>query len=117
LSDETHGSAEPNEQGPSASPIAFPPLGFPAIYADNVSSLSHGGHVIKYYLSRTDPSLAGQTRAAQYTPVMLVVMPIDGFVRTALFFEKSLNILVSEGHIKQEEINAVRSAARSASEE
>ena len=90
-------------------PMQFPPIRFPTIYADNVLNLSHAAHVIKFYFARIDPSFTGgSTAAVQHTAVAQVVMPIDGFVRTALFFEQAMTSMISDNIISQAEVDAIR---------
>ena len=94
------------------SPVQFPPLGFPLIYADDVANLSKAEHVIKFYITRDDPSILGQTRVAQRAPTAQIVMPVDGFIRAVLFLNHSLNVMVSENLITQAEIDRIRSNVR-----
>src|SRR5258708_1468987 len=93
-------------------PAQFPPMGFPTIYADDVGNLSKAESVVKFYFVRNDPTFSGMSLAAQRTPILQAVMPIEGFVRTVLFFEEAMKTMLSEKLITQETIDAIRANAR-----
>ncbi len=70
----------------------------PTIYADGVGNLARGPGVVKFYLVRFDPNLAGNSGNLQ-TVAGQVVMSQPGFVATALFFQKQLTEMVDRGEI------------------
>ena len=117
--DERDASAgkEMSDESETPSPSAeFPPPNFPTVYADGVMNVAHGSQVVKFYLSRFDPSFNVSNSASQNTPIAQVIMPLYSFIDTAVFFEQALNAMVAEGLITQEYVDALRGTARSISD-
>ena len=87
----------------------YPGPHFPVIYADGVSSASNSGQTVKFYLARFDPDMLAESEAKQHIFAQ-VVLPISGFVGTAVFFERYLEKLLQQGSVTQEQVDAVRNA-------
>ena len=66
------------------SATGLPPSGTPVAFADGVTNLAHSNSIVKFYLYRTDPTV-DNSGPAENRIVGQIVMPIDGFVRTAIF--------------------------------
>jgi hypothetical protein len=90
-----------------------PPTQFPSsptvevVFADYVWSLTNSPAVVKYYLARFDPSFSGDGRV-QPTPVVQIVMPMDGFISMVAFFEAQLKILVAAGVVSEARLAQAR---------
>jgi hypothetical protein len=67
-----------------------PPPGIPVAFADGVSNFAQSKFVVKFYLFRTDPDVAGGG-PSQNNIVTQVVMPIEGFVRSAIYLIEGWN--------------------------
>lgn len=93
-----------NVEGPSNQ---FPGQFFPTVFADTVLNLSNNPSVVKFYLARIDPSFTDTSNFRQ-EPVAQVVMPIEAFATTAVFFENALKRLVELGAISNEKVQAIR---------
>ncbi|CAN7485794.1 hypothetical protein [Bosea sp. LjRoot237] len=89
----------------------YPTPFLPVIFSDGVESMSHSQNNAKFYLSRLDPDIAANG-GSQIATVCQIVMPLPGFVGAALFFEQRLELLVTEGKITHEEIEAQRRQMR-----
>jgi hypothetical protein len=87
----------------------YPPPNFPLLFADNVSNFAYGQSLIRLFFVRNDPSFNVGTDQARSQPIAQLVMPIDGFVATALFFEHVLSLLVSENVLSQARVDELRS--------
>jgi hypothetical protein len=87
--------------------LDFPPVNFPTIFADGVQNLAHSPTVVKFYLMRFDPAFKDSNRS-QLTPVIQVVMPVDSFAQTALFFQRALENLIHQNIISQLQIEEIR---------
>ena len=96
-----------SDERPWAAPPAF---SVPMVYADNVLNVSVADHVVKMYLIKDDPSPSAPDTVAQRTPTAELIMPIDGFIRAAIFFELTLNEMVSRGLFRREEVDNLRKA-------
>jgi hypothetical protein len=85
----------------------FPPLTLPTIFCDGIANLAPSGHVIKFYLFRSDPD---QTGKPKYKNQILaqVIMPITAFIHSGLFFEKGLKQFVEQGTISQELVDNIK---------
>jgi hypothetical protein len=86
----------------------FPPPGTAVAFADGVSSMAHGTSVVKFYLFRTDPDVAG-SGSSQNNIVGQIVMPVDGFVLSAVFLYKSIELLISKQLISQLRVDEIKS--------
>ena len=85
----------------------FPAPQFPTEFADGVMSLVYSPTVIKFFLSRFEPSFAGDGRS-QMQAFAQVVMPMDGFASMVMFFEAYLRVLVQAGHITEARLGELR---------
>src|SRR5260370_39903302 len=86
----------------------FPPPNFPTVFADSVLSMANSPSVVKFYLARVEPSLAGDGRA-QMQAFAQVIMPIDGFAMMFVFFEAQLRLLVQNGIVTEQRLAELRS--------
>jgi hypothetical protein len=87
----------------------------PVVYADNVLNVSVAEHVVKIYLVRDDPSPTAPDLVVQRAPIAELIMPIDGFIRASVFFEITLNEMVSRGLFQKEEVDRLRNAVMASS--
>jgi hypothetical protein len=92
----------------------FPTANFPTVFADGVLSLAPGPGIVKYYLYRVDPNMFGRGGMAA-NPSLQVVMPLSGFVEMAVFFEKQISDLISQGQISREAVDQLREEGLGAS--
>lgn len=101
------------DEGAPQPPVGpqFPAPTLPAVFIDGVASLLYNQQVVKFYLSRLDPSLTGQG-APKMTEVAQVVMPLSGFVMTAIFFEDMLGRMVEAGLVQQKDVDQLREQAK-----
>lgn len=93
---------------PELEPAVYAPL-VPVLYADGIANLSPGNQVVKLHLVRYDNPVYGDGDA-RIEAVAQVVLPIEGFVNTLIFFERVLTSLVEDGHVKQELVDRLRNA-------
>jgi hypothetical protein len=102
--------AKPASSG--ASDIIFatghPPPGTAVAFADGVTNFAHSKSIVKFYLYRTDPSVDA-SGPYENNIVAQIVMPLDGFVRTALFLNRGIELLVSKGAMSQADVDQLRS--------
>ncbi len=85
----------------------FPAPQFPTVFADAVSSLANSPNIVKFFLSRFEPSFTGDGRS-QLQPFEQVIMPIDGFASMLVFFEAHLKVMVSQGYITEARLTELR---------
>lgn len=85
----------------------YPSTGFPVVFADNTTNAVWGQGVVKWYMTRSEPPMimSGPTKEQAFAQI---VMPFDGFVRTALFFGQILENLISDGLVKKERVEEIR---------
>ena len=90
-------------------PGDYPSHNFPTVFADGVTNIANGPAVVKFFLSRSEPSFTstGQSRMQAFAQV---VMPMDGFVATFSFFEAAIKRYLSQGIISEERLNQFREA-------
>jgi hypothetical protein len=81
----------------------IPPADVHTVYADGIANIAPGDHVIRFYLFRTDPDISGAP-SYQNRAVTQVIMPLDSFIVTAAFMNKSLDTLVEQGIISRERL-------------
>jgi hypothetical protein len=86
----------------------LPPPGTPVAFADGVTNLAHSNNVVKFYLYRTDPDVSN-AGPAKNNIVGQIVMPIDGFIRTLLFLNTGIDMLVANGAITTTELDKIKS--------
>lgn len=96
-----------DQRADGARPV-YPPPNFPLLFADNVSNFAYGQSLVRLYLVRNDPSFNEGTVEARSQPIVQLVMPIEGFVATALFFDHVLSTMVAENVINQARIDELR---------
>jgi hypothetical protein len=82
----------------------------PALFADGAQSIANSREVVKVYFGRldSDPTIVGPPTVV---PFLQIVMPVSGFVDTALFFERRLKVMIDEGTISAESVDALRNSA------
>jgi len=79
---------------------------FPLVYADNVLNVAPGEDTVKFYLSRIEPNfMVTETYRNQ------AVMPLGGFVSTALFFGDVLKQMLETGLITQDYLDNLHKTA------
>jgi hypothetical protein len=96
--DATAGQAQPGE---------YPPPNFPTVFADGVQSLINSPAIVKFFLARFEPTFVGDGRS-QLQSFAQVIMPIDGFAMTAVFFEAQLRLLIQNGYITETRVAELR---------
>ena len=79
-----NGTAQPSAPEPIRD--EFPSPTMPTIFADGVTSSAPGAQVVKFFRARIEPHLRAENRTV-IQPIVQVVMPLGGFLRTAFFFE------------------------------
>lgn len=94
---------------PTPMPGTFPDRTFPTIFADTVWSLTRYPGVVKFFLTRSDPSYSGDS-SSQINHVAQVVMPFTGFVAMTAFFEVTVKNMVASGEVTQEIVDHWRAA-------
>jgi hypothetical protein len=87
----------------------FPGHGFPTVFADGVMSMAHSPTMVKFFLHRFDPDFASSGES-QVQPIAQVVMPMEGFVATYAFFERSVKAFIERGVVSQERVDEFRNA-------
>ena len=85
----------------------FPPPQFPTVFADGVSTLVNSQTVVKFFLSRFEPSFKGDGRS-QLQAFAQVVMPMDGFATMFVFFEAQLKTMIKAGYVSEERLAELR---------
>ncbi len=85
----------------------YPPANLPLLYADGFANAAPQGGVMKIYLFRNDAELTG---LAQTKPQLFaqLVLPLQGFVQAALFFNWALDHLIRENQIDKALVDTVR---------
>lgn len=84
----------------------FPQANFPVAYADGVVSASRGPHHVKIYLYRADPHPFARGPVNQI-PIAQIVMPLDGFADTAIFFARTVKRLAADGKLTQKSLDDI----------
>lgn len=84
-------------------------IGFPTVFADGVASVAPSNEVIKFYLSRLEPHFFAK-EPVKNQPVAQVIMPISGFVNTAVFFQRVLESLKASGVVSDSQIEDAKNA-------
>jgi hypothetical protein len=85
----------------------FPPPTLPTVYVDAVANLQNSAGLARFYFTRLDPNITG-AGSSRVTPVAQVIMPLPGFVATALFFKDQLDQMVKSGLVPQAMIEQLR---------
>jgi len=89
----------------------YPPSTLPQIYSEGVTGFIPGPEVIKFYLYRLLPKVHGRQKHT-LRPAAEVAMALSVFVKTVVFFDRTLEILISRGYLTQEQIDSARKADR-----
>lgn len=85
----------------------YPNVHFPTVFADGVASVSNSASVVKFYLYRQDPSFNADGTSTP-TSMAQVIMPMEGFAATALFFERRLKNYIEAGFITEKRLAEMR---------
>jgi hypothetical protein len=96
-------------------PNDFPSPEFPTIFADNAGSLVNSASIVKFFLSRFDPSYQGDGRFQQQA-VAQVIMPVEGFGFMFVFFEAQIRAMINRGFITEAQLAQWRSVFQSPGE-
>jgi hypothetical protein len=96
-----------DDTGPQNPSSEFPPPHFPTVFADAVSNIANSPTVVKFFLSRFEPSFtsSGAQRSQAFAQV---IMSMEGFAATFTFFEAAINRYISQGLISEERLNQFR---------
>src|SRR5580704_11518230 len=86
----------------------YPAPSFPTVFADGVSNIAYGPVIVKFFLTRLEPSITVINAPVKPQPFAQVVMPLDGFLSTFVFFENLVENLVRQGTVSQEKLNNLR---------
>ncbi len=81
----------------------------PVIFSDGVTNFANSEAVVKFYLSRLDPATDGKSDAAQKVAAQ-VIMSMQSFLNTFLFFERMLDVLTSQGYFDADSIKKLRAS-------
>jgi hypothetical protein len=94
----------------------YPVKDLPVIFADFVPATGRQAGAVKFYLMRNDPSISGDST---FNPQLVaqVIMPVVGFVTTAVFFENELENMITAGELKAEMVEELRATYRKRREE
>jgi len=96
-----------SQQAAANSNALYPDV--PVIFSDGVTSLANSEAVVKFYLSRLDPATDGKSDAAQKVAAQ-VIMTMQSFLNTFLFFERMLDVLTSQGYFDADAIKKLRAS-------
>lgn len=88
----------------------FPGSNFATVYVDGITSLVPGPQVVKLYMGRLEPSLKAEAKS-RTTPVIQLIMPTDGFLQTAAFFEVLVQRMKREKTVTDEQLAAAKKFA------
>jgi hypothetical protein len=85
----------------------YPEEAFTTVFVDGVTSINNSTEMVKFYMGRLDASFDGDGPIKSRN-VVQVVMPMTGFVATALFFEKILAGYLDRGLVSKEDVAEIR---------
>ena len=85
----------------------YPPLEFPVIFADGISSMAHGNGHVKIYLMRTNPSMYG-SGSSNTQPFAQLVMLSKAFISAAVFMSRHMQEMLKSGAISQADMTLRR---------
>jgi hypothetical protein len=90
-------------------PVAagVPPPTVPTVFADGIANIAPSGHVVKFYLFRSDPDAAGQPQYKNQV-VAQIAMSTIGFLHMAAFFERAVKHYTESGTFSREMVQAMR---------
>jgi len=80
------------------------PSTIPLLYADGVLNLFNNKDVVKFYLTRSSPSVQSMVQEAS-SAIAQIVMPMRSFIETVAFFQVSAREMIERGVFSQEELN------------
>jgi hypothetical protein len=86
----------------------YPPYNIPTIFADGIATMAYGHSMVRLYLARHDPSLRPHDVSAKTQPFAQVVMPLNGFAETAVFFGSVLSRLVRDRLLSEDLLTDLR---------
>jgi hypothetical protein len=84
--------------------------GVPSIFCDGVVNVAPSSQEAKFYLYRTDrdtDTSHTQELAHKNQIIAQIIMPLDAYIQTTLFFNRVLNALVDNGMVSQERIDHI----------
>jgi hypothetical protein len=82
--------------------------GVPSIFCDGVVNVAPSGQEVKCYLYRTDrDAVGGQVHESvnRNQIIAQIIMPLDAYIQTTLFFNRVLNALIDNGTVSQEHVD------------
>jgi hypothetical protein len=85
-------------------PSGHPSMDVPTLFCDGIVNLAPSAQVARFYLFRTDPDTAGQ-QSSQNQVIAQIVMPLEAFVVTSVFFSRALQQMIASGLVAQEHVN------------
>jgi len=99
----------PGQTGPYEQVGDYPAPDFPTVFADGVMSTAWGRGLVKMYLYRTDPQFQARP-GSRDNPIEQIIMPVFGFAQMCALFGRTLKALVEQGHLSQEQLDAIYAA-------
>jgi hypothetical protein len=79
----------------------YPPTDLPTFYADGIANVAPSPAVVRFYLYRSDPEMAGKPEYKNQI-IAQIVMPTTAFAFAGLFLESSVRRLAEQGIIPKE---------------
>jgi hypothetical protein len=89
--------------------VTYPAATIPTVYADHVLNVAPSTEIIKFYLARIDPNVKDDSEY-RMEPCAQVVMPVSGFLKTVLFFERTVEGLIASGVVDRKTVEDLRMA-------
>ena len=88
----------------------FPPASLPTVFADGLLNVSNSHSEVRFYLMRADPALNGDAEF-KAQPIAQIVMPLQSFMHTTIFFEHQLDVMIAQGLIDVAAVDEARAQA------
>jgi hypothetical protein len=85
----------------------FPPPTLATIYCDGILNAAPSAHIVRFYLYRQDPDQVAKPKHKNQI-VAQIIMPVDGFISSSLFFESALKKFVEQGTISQQMVDKIK---------
>jgi hypothetical protein len=85
----------------------FPPPTLPTVYCDGILNVAPSTHIVRFYLYRQDPDQVAKPKYKNQV-VAQIIMPVNAFIYTGLFFEKALKQFVEQGTISQQMVDEIK---------
>jgi hypothetical protein len=101
-----------DEKSNSAPPTEYLPYNFPTVFADSVSQAASSPTVMRFLLNRFASAVNVANAPPKAPPFLQVVMPMEGFIATYIYFEALVDNLVKQKIVSEEYLEAVRTSAR-----